>query len=117
MKSHLERSKFNPSNKWTDKEIQFIQDHNDSMSTREIAEALGRSYSATNKRMSILGIKKNIGGNGSQFHPGNKWTEVEVDYLRENYSKMTNKRIAYELGKTSEAVRAKARSLNLKKKK
>jgi len=42
-----------------------------------------------------------------------KWTEQDLDFLRENYRKVSNQVIAEELGKTESAIKAKAGVLGL----
>lgn len=44
------------------------------------------------------------------------WTRKEIEFLESNYYKMTKEELAKELGRTWEAIRAKARKLGLYKK-
>ncbi len=46
-----------------------------------------------------------------------KWTEEEIQYLKENYATMQSKALVKKLNRKTEAINAKAYKLNLRKNK
>jgi predicted transcriptional regulator len=93
---------------WKKKEMEFLMKNYPQMTTREIAEKLGRSVSAVRDKIAKLGIAK---------YPTRKWSVEEEDYLKENHRKMRLKDIAYILGRTVSAVKDRVKDLGMAKKK
>jgi transposase len=99
--------------KWRRASINVLKDT--SLSHRQAAEATGRSYAAVKAKRRELGIVKRrlLGLNP----PYNAWTDEELKYLVENYSKMSKKEIAGQLKRSMSAVTSKAYELDLTRKK
>lgn len=75
------------------------------MTTKELAKHLNRTISSVDARKGKLGLNKLV-----------KWTDSEVQYLKNNYLNMSYDDIGKVLGKTAIAVNAKSFSLKLFKK-
>lgn len=84
--------------KWTKEDDQFLIDHFSNLSSKEMAEYLGRTkYSITSRvqrlGLSSLGIKRKI------------WSEVEDEYLKE-YSKLFSMQVlSIALSRTERSIR------------
>lgn len=78
---------------WSDQEVQFLYDHADDMTVKEVAQALGRSLSSVDVKRARLGIKKS-----------KSWTEEDDEYLEEYYGIRSVDSIARKLGRTRKAV-------------
>ncbi|SMO77241.1 hypothetical protein SAMN06269117_12919 [Balnearium lithotrophicum] len=64
-------------------------------------------------------VRKNVrryyrGADSTAENYRKPWTEKEIEFLKENYGKLTQKEIAKRLGRTVPAVKAKVKELSLK---
>lgn len=109
---------------WTKDDQRVLQKMvNDGATYEEIAAALGRTVDAVVwfKRRYLAGAKRTFINNdntpkAAYKHRGfyNYWTDVEIDYLIENYGRMPTAEIATNLARTEPAVYQEAYRLGLK---
>ena len=88
--------------KWQDEEIQFLYRNCNSMTIKEIAEALGRSTSCVSTKMSRLGIQKNY-----------YWTKEKTEILIQYYP-LEGTEVSKRVGMTKEQCQTKAFNLGIK---
>lgn len=90
--------------KWSEKDLQFLQD-NYAQDRKELcATHLNRTVSSIDSKASRLGLK-------SEYN----WTGSDTKYLIDNYSHLSKSDIAAQLNRTRGAVVAKAQELKLNK--
>lgn len=90
--------------KWSQEEIEYLTQHNDTESYAYIGSVLGRTESSVMHKAHKLGLKK------SMF-----WKNDEIQYLIDNYKTKTYKEISEYLGRSKCAVDLKISQLGLKK--
>lgn len=88
--------------KWSEEEIQFLYRNCNCMTTRKIAEELGRSASCVATKMSRLGIKKNY-----------YWTKEKIEMLIQYYP-LEGTKVSKRVGMTKEQCQVKAFNLGIK---
>lgn len=98
-------------------EVEFIKNNNDIMQLKDILKELKISdvkykyilnkYKIPNKKRVI---KKPLGQ-----YKGLEWSEYEINYLTENYSKYSAKEIAKTLNRSYHSIMAKVKRLGLYK--
>lgn len=101
--------------RWTSEEIKFLKDNEGKMTLREIAEKLGKSYSATScKKMSLKRVKTlrivptvNVETTPVDNH-FKAWSKEDEKYLKENYGSTPVSVMAKKLGRTEDAVKVRA---------
>lgn len=91
--------------RWSDEEIQFLKENYKTMKFSDIAIALNRSESSISGQLGRLGLKKII--------KNANWTQQEKQYLIDNIEKKSYKEIGNYLGRTTQAIRAKALELDI----
>ena len=98
---------YNSRKNWTEEEKEKLEILSKTMTINEIAKELGRSTSSIEYMLSTLNIKQVI----------NKvyWTPEEINYLIDNYNKISTSDIALELNKTESSIINKANRLKIKK--
>lgn len=94
--------------KYTEYEDTFIRNNYEKMSSREIAEHLGRTKGSVDRYIQRSGIKKPVSS-------GYIWSDKEEKFMIDNYKKMSNVEISNLLGKTVKSVESKAIRMGLKK--
>lgn len=92
---------------WTDSEEEYLKGNYKEKTAKEIAETLSRSRESVYNKARNLGIKSGRAG------PGQKWTEKEREFLKENIDKKTPKEIGEELGRSKHSVFRKRKELGL----
>lgn len=90
---------------FTEKEIEFIKVNSLVMSTKELADKLGRNYWAVHRKLQALGISKN-----------HIFTADEDYMIRRMYGKFTAKAIATKIGVDENAIYNRCKKLKLKNK-
>ena len=91
--------------KWSDEEVTFLLHNYRSMSSKEIAEALGKSEQAVKSKMCRLKI-------GNDKRP--VWTEKEVQVLVYHYHKGKDYVLELLPGRSWDSIRSKVRNLRKK---
>jgi len=108
-------------NPWTDSEIVILQENYNKMTDKELGTLLGKTpASVENKRIRLRLLKssdyihrKNVKNLGENLNP---WTKEELEFLKENYSKLEREQILKVLRNRSwGAIMMKAHRLGLKK--
>ncbi len=94
------------SRRWTDKELEFLQENNNKMSIDEMTKALNRTRDSVLSRL--------------RRHPDavyiyREWSKDEEEYLIKNYDYSKIKELAKKLGRTEHSIWL--RILKLKRKK
>ena len=106
----LERKR--PRKTWTVKEIEFLQENTIKMTNQQLADALGRNISSVATKIVELDLSKTVvresGGR-------RRWADEEVEFMKENADKLTNKQIAEKLGRSIGSVALKTCDLGLKR--
>ena len=92
---------------WNRTEDDFIKINHDKMNIEEIAQRLGRTEASIRNRIYKLNPNKGTYGRHKN------WTKEDIDYLKKNYSEMTNKDIGKALNRSEGAVSNKAFNLSL----
>lgn len=95
--------------KWTDEEIRYMKKNYSSNRTEVICSQLGRSYSSVSGKAHLLGLRK------PPDFLTEKWTDQDIQFLKDNFSSMTSFELAKALGKKRTIVRMKYKQLGLKK--
>ena len=91
-----------------DKDTEFIKTHAETMTQRELAQALGKSTGLVSAKIKELGLKY---GRYSKVFDRNM-----DEYLKENYMSMADSAIAKVLGISTINVTSRRRILGLSKK-
>lgn len=94
---------------WTKDEIQYIKDNYKVKSTKEIAIELKRNDMSIYHKARKLGLAKPI------LNPAKKWTDEEVQFLKDNYQLLSGPQIAKKLNRAKSHINHKACKLKLKK--
>lgn len=99
--------------RWTNEELKMLTElwHSKDLTTKQVAEKINVTHYALLhqvRRMRNAGIRlaKRRSGNFAERH-NQAWTQGDIEYLvRRRNDKATNEEIAYELGRTWNAVQA-----------
>jgi hypothetical protein len=98
---------------WTAEEDNFLRNNYKRMTARTIAERLGRTYMATQTRADTLGLVKRL--RMKVGYTQHKWTQEELDYIKENFQEFTCDELADAIGVTTGALRNQVKKLKLTK--
>ena len=90
---------------FTEKEIEYLKVNSLVMSTKELADNLGRNYWAVHRKLQALGISKN-----------HIFTPDEDYIIQRMYGKFTAKAIATKIGVDENAIYNRCKKLKLKNK-
>ena len=90
---------------FTEKEIEYLKVNSLVMSTKELADNLGRNYWAVHRKLQALGISKN-----------HIFTPDEDYVIKRMYGKFTAKAIATKIGVDENAIYNRCKKLKLKNK-
>lgn len=90
---------------FTEKEIEYLKVNSLVMSTKELADNLGRNYWAVHRKLQALGISKN-----------HIFTPDEDYIIKRMYGKFTAKPIATKIGVDENAIYNRCKKLKLKNK-
>ena len=90
---------------FTEKEIEYLKENSLVMSTKELADNLGRNYWAVHRKLQALGISKN-----------HIFTPDEDYIIKRMYGKFTAKAIATKIGVDENAIYNRCKKLKLKNK-
>ena len=90
---------------FTEKEIEYLKVNSLVMSTKELADKLGRNYWAVHRKLQALGISKN-----------HIFTPDEDYIIKRMYGKFTAKAIATKIGVDENAIYDRCKKLKLKNK-
>ena len=90
---------------FTEKEIEYLKVNSLVMSTKELADNLGRNYWAVHIKLQALGISKN-----------HIFTPDEDYIIKRMYGKFTAKAIATKIGVDENAIYNRCKKLKLKNK-
>lgn len=96
--------------KWSEKDVAFLKNNAINMSNKQLAKALNRNIGSITAKLSELqlGERENI--------THKKWTEDEVNFLKNNASNMTNKELAKALNRSVGSVSLKVSTMNIPRK-
>lgn len=95
--------------RWAEGEEQFLRENYLSLGAEECARRLGRTKAAVHGK-----IRKGDGGRAS-IGPRIEWTETELDFLRENYQRLSMEELSEHLGRTRGAVYARAQMVGVQR--
>jgi hypothetical protein len=98
---------------WTADEDTFLRNNYKRMTARTIAERLGRTYMATQTRADTLGLVKRL--RMKVGYTQHKWTQEELDYIKENFQEFTCDELADHIGVTTGSLRNQVKKLKLTK--
>lgn len=109
-----------PSGYWTTFEEDLLKKLYANHSNEYIAKLLNKTIASVNSKGALLGLKKSKNyrqqvNKLNNLHKRHAWTWDEVNFLKENYKKISYTEIAKLIKRTPNAVSQKARQLNLKK--
>lgn len=90
---------------FTEKEIEYLKVNSLVMSTKELADNLGRNYWAVHRKLQALGISKN-----------HIFTPDEDYIIKRMYGKFTAKAIATKIGVDENAIYNRCKKIKLKNK-
>ena len=90
---------------FTEREIEYLKVNSLVMSTKELADNLGRNYWAVHRKLQALGISKN-----------HIFTPDEDYIIKRMYGKFTAKAIATKIGVDENAIYNRCKKLKLKNK-
>ena len=90
---------------FTEKDIEYLKVNSLVMSTKELADNLGRNYWAVHRKLQALGISKN-----------HIFTPDEDYIIKRMYGKFTAKAIATKIGVDENAIYNRCKKLKLKNK-
>jgi len=91
--------------KWSDKDMVFLKNNFQTLSTEDIAKILGRSKNSINTYRHRWGLKLNL----------DKFTEQEQEFIKANFNRLSDKEIAEKLGENPNSVYYFRLKENLKK--
>lgn len=94
-----------PHKPWTKEEDEYLINNYIQLSSKQIADHLGRTVHSINARRDDLGLIRH-----------EAWSVDEINYIKENYLNMSHKEMGLHLNRSEAAVRAKCFDLNLYKK-
>ncbi|SEI39635.1 hypothetical protein SAMN05216327_101214 [Dyadobacter sp. SG02] len=97
---------------WSEQEKEFVRENLDKTS-RELAAAIGRPVQAVSVMISKMGLTREDLAPRSGIK--SKFSDADIDFLRENIDKLTNREIAAHLQKTLTVVRNKIYELGLQR--
>lgn len=101
---------------WTIREEELLTELYPTHSNRDLAVRLGRSEWAILGEARALGLAKDHGGSyRQQRSEGRPWSGREIELLRVLYPIMPCEEVAEQLGRSHDAVKMKARKLELRK--
>ncbi len=94
--------------KWTQEEIDYLIEHQGKQTYKVIGNILDRSEASVANQAKRLGIadKKNC-------IRGKAWSEKELQYMQDNYGKLSNKQIAKKLNRSPDSIQDKAQRMGL----
>lgn len=95
---------------WTEEETDFLKRNYVSMRALEIARKLKRSYHSVVYMARELNLQKR-----TCLFSKNLWREEEIQFLKENYFKLTKQAISQKLGRTKPSVYSKARKVGIQR--
>ena len=93
---------FKKLSRWTDEELETMKKVYKNTPMIELEKIFDRPSGSIYQKAKELGIKKN--GYGLRTDGRKKWTEKEVQIIRKNYKKITNREIGEIIGKSSKQV-------------
>ena len=96
-------------NRWTKEEEDFLRDNYLEMGADAVAEKLGRTASAIHTKI------REVGGGRESIGPRVDWDDTEIEFLRENYQEMSWELLEEKLGRTKQAISARAQIIGIKK--
>lgn len=99
--------------KWSNEEVQFLLDNHNNMFIDELSEKLHRTQCSIYKKCKNLNIPIKIKHTGDYKTPS-PWTQEEIDFIKENYTKYNNAILSYILKtKSIKRIKNKIKELNL----
>lgn len=91
---------------FTEQEIEFLKVNSLVMSTKELANKLGRNYWAVHRKLQVLGVSRN-----------HSFTADEDYIIKRMYGRFTAKAIATKIGVDENAIYNRCKKLRLRKNK
>jgi len=96
-------------NLWTEEEEQFLKENYLSLGAEECARRLGRTASAVHGKIRL------VGGGRPSIGPRVEWSEGELEFLRQNYQRLSWEEMQEQLGRTEQAIQVRASMLGLQR--
>ncbi|OLS33748.1 hypothetical protein [Bacillus sp. MRMR6] len=93
---------------WTKERVEYLKKHGNTKSAAELADYMNMKLSTVYKKLRQLGLDYWVA-------TGERWEDIELQYLIDNYNKKSYYEIGRYLGKTKSAVEQKARNERLEK--
>jgi DNA-binding CsgD family transcriptional regulator len=101
---------------WTSQEEELLTELHPTCNNRDLAVRLGRSEWAISGKARALGLTRDLGGGYRRRRSeGGSWSHREIELLRQLYPIMPYEEVAEKLGRSHDAVKMKARRLQLRK--
>ena len=94
---------------WSEDDVSFLKEKYLELGAKETARQLGRTVGAVHTK--IL----EVGGGRETIGPKIEWSEDELEYLRENYQKVSLEEIERNLDRTRAAILARAQMIGIKR--
>jgi hypothetical protein len=91
---------------WNDFEEKYLVENLDKLTITELALDMHRSYSSVYVKLKKLGLLNRVSKINKRTQPQRNWTTKEIDFMKENYSKMRIKEIAIKLDRSVTGVGA-----------
>lgn len=101
--------------KWSKEEISYLVENYSNESNLVLSKLLNRTKTSIDNKARELKLEKNkkyisiVNSNRSK----NEWSKEEIDYLKNNYTKFTNKELSKKLNKTKNSIGSMAQRLEL----
>jgi|GEM_PF-1823362 len=106
---------------WTDEEVAFLKANWETMTSKEVAAAIGRTRSGTTSKALELGVKKSNEATKAlrqrligKIIRKDGWKPNQLEYLKANWAHYSAIEIAAVIGRTAASVKTRANDLGLK---
>lgn len=96
---------------WTDAENLFLKKYYPTKGSKYVAEALGRTRNAVNKRAQKIGVS------GTGYLPFHSYSPSEIIFIKKYYPLYGSKYVGQKLGRSPSSIKDKARRLRVERKK
>ncbi len=88
--------------RWENREVEYLKNNWNHISTKEIAENLNRTIGSVRSKAHVLGLGE------KRITPHKRWKQEELNYLMDSWGTLSIETIANKLGRTKGAVQQKA---------
>lgn len=88
----LKRERFGT--QWTEESVLFVRSYWEEKPDEWLAKKLGCTQEAVMRKRYALGLKRGRATHRGPYKRDDGWTELETEYLKRGYGKVSNKRLA-----------------------